>query len=175
MPFRGYVPVTSKHQAASLFEHIPSNRSCTEAGIRDFHCMEGKWKSVLGNVPSDYLDLPYQVIRKINRYLDKSDSDSVCQELKVRNISSLELQEKFLLSDQLNSNIHYLRSVFDTVDEGLGSVTYNAVLSYDSEKLPHSFYVLHISQLTRYRKYEACVPETIKALFCVCNASETGK
>ena len=168
-PYSGYASMTANHKATSLFQRIPANRSCSEAGIGDFHCQEGEWKSLLGRrTKVNYLDLPNQITKEINRYLKTADRENnVCQVLRVRNILSLEQQEKFELSEL--KDVSYLRTVFDTVDEGLGSVTLNALLSIEEGE--RGLRVMYISQLTRYNKYEPCVPKGVVAKFCVCNAS----
>ena len=50
-----------------------------------------------------------------------------------------------------------------------GEVTLNALLSIEEGERGLS--VMYISQLTRYNKYEPCVPKGVVAKFCVCNAS----
>ena len=173
-PFRGYMGLTSSHKAASLFEYIPANRSCSEAGIGDFHCQEGKWKSVLkAKSERDFSTVPYQLIEKINMYL-KQRSKKICQVLQVQNITLLARQEKFAESEPSTGHIRYIHTQFDTLDKGLGSVKFNALLSYDERVTGDvEFKVMYISQITRYKKYEPCVPFDIVAMFCVCNYSST--
>ena len=70
--------------------------------------------------------------------------------------------------------IRYIHTQFDTLDKGLGSVKFNALVSYDERNTGDiEFQVMYISQKTRYKKYEPCVPSGIAAMFCVCNYSST--
>jgi hypothetical protein len=179
-PFRRYTPATNNHRARSLFERIPANRSCAEAGLTDFNCGDGAWKSILNDksTKAEFFGIPNQVLGKINNYLrskGRGDKDYPCKILKFHQILSLELQGTFPLSEPSRRHLRYVRLLFSTVDEGLGAAIFHAVFSYsklDSQKV---FKAVYMSQQARFNRWRQCKPPGTHRYLCVCNASSTGR
>ena len=176
-PFQGYLYNTEDHQARSLFQSIPANRSCNMAGIEDFHCGEGNWISQLGSSKTTGLsDLPNRSLGIINSFLRSKAvefENYPCKILKLGKVLSLDLKDEFPLSEPSKKHLRYVRTVFSTLDEGLGSVVYYMMFSYNVISPMKNFRVLYVTQKTRYYRYHKCRHTSTAGLFCVCNASDT--
>jgi hypothetical protein len=176
-PFQGYLYNTEDHQARSLFQSIPANRSCNMAGIEDFHCGEGNWISQLGSSKTTGLsDLPNRSLGIINSFLRSKAvefENYPCKILKLGKVLSLDLKDEFPLSEPSKKHLRYVRTVFSTLDEGLGSVVYYMMFSYNVISPMKNFRVLYVTQKTMYNRYGKCRHTSTAGLFCVCNASDT--
>ncbi|XP_060527044.1 uncharacterized protein LOC132702447 [Cylas formicarius] len=148
----------------SLFETIPENRTCADAGI------EQHWCTCHGHT---YLDTDLKVVQdaagfvvgQINEVVSEFNESDSCARYRLRSVSSAGMSQKHDEDDVGTSEYLVLLetdppAMFEATVERRGSDSRFKLLGA-------------ISRLNRYKEYSSCVEDKLLKKYCYCNGIMT--
>ncbi|KAH8273935.1 hypothetical protein KR044_004404, partial [Drosophila immigrans] len=150
----------------SLFNVLPQNRNCRQAGIPEHWCSCEPYKQVPQTEREQ--ELARLVVYRMNQYLVKRNHEKQCYHLKIRKLLLVERRQYFNddgLEVPSADRLDTYRLKFTTKPNG---GLFRATLSASEDA---SMVVVHeefISRLNSYRKDAHCIQDRLAKKFCAC-------
>ncbi|XP_049873429.1 uncharacterized protein LOC126371977 [Pectinophora gossypiella] len=152
-------------RALTLLQPLPSNRSCSVAGIEDHWCTCLHWEEVK---PEEPLYMP--VAQALVDYINKL-TESERQHCALRTLRSVQWVVKHKAHVEILRNLGSVYQVKITVGPGKG--VYEAAMTYMSQKGEFFISSAQISRVNAYKDEPKCITETHPQLnkYCYCMSS----
>lgn len=185
IPAKSQIMTNAPERAISLFDHIPSNRSCADAYIEPHWCACLNWKEISLNITTNFITaqkMAQSIISTINNFT--SQYHNLCEILELKSVNwVMRLNpRKEMISFKKNKDADgYVADLTDNMrmkDELYqiqittipGNSLFEASVQYDLQTFVAKTRITQISRINKYGEQANCIydvnPELRK--FCYC-------